>query len=392
MSDINAKDVDIVLLRRRRKMRRRLVKLTAFLFLVFVIFGLYVKRDVWFPKLEGIGNRYQSVKSSNGELAEGNFPLSISGGIDYQTSNLDGSLAILSDAYFYIYNLDGSLREERQHAYANAMFQTSGKKSIVYESGGNNFRVESKSKTVYTKKLEQNIIFARISSKGYAAVVTNSDTYVCRLTVYDDSGDEIYGRDCVERVTNITFNDDSTGCLISTSKAQNGAILSNIISVAFDSKKDKWTSDDFSAMELRTYYTSDGFFVLGDTKCAYYSSKGEFISEYIYPSSLVDFDFKGGKAAMLFSNEAKRFSYVTTLSGSDSDPKEREFADRNAKCIRIIGDHICLLTNDGLYQYNMSGEDEQKISSEGSYERFIFIDKYIFLLGYDRIDRIDYKD
>lgn len=73
---------------------------------------LYSKRDVWFPKLEGIGSRFQSVKS-NGELAEGNFPLSISGGIDYQTGNLNGYLAILSDAYLYIYNDNGELYEER---------------------------------------------------------------------------------------------------------------------------------------------------------------------------------------------------------------------------------------------------------------------------------------
>ena len=48
----NIKDVDIVILRRRRKRRRQMAKFIAFILLASIIFGLYVKRDVWFPKLE----------------------------------------------------------------------------------------------------------------------------------------------------------------------------------------------------------------------------------------------------------------------------------------------------------------------------------------------------
>ena len=210
----NIKDVDIVILRRRRKRRRQMAKFIAFILLASIIFGLYVKRDVWFPKLEGIGSRFQSVKSSGGELSGENFPLNISGGIDYQVGNLNGYLAILSDAYIYIYTEDGELYEERQHAYANAMLQTSGKKALIYESGGNKFRIDNKRKNLYTKKMEQNIIFARISENGNVAVITTSDTYICKLTVFDDSGEEIYSRNCVERVIDLTFNEDGTGCCL----------------------------------------------------------------------------------------------------------------------------------------------------------------------------------
>ena len=39
---------------------------------------------MWVPKLEGIGSRYQSVTQNDGTLAEGNFPLTISGNAGYQ--------------------------------------------------------------------------------------------------------------------------------------------------------------------------------------------------------------------------------------------------------------------------------------------------------------------
>ncbi len=387
----NIKDVDIVILRRRRKRRRQMAKFIAFILLASIIFGLYVKRDVWFPKLEGIGSRFQSVKSSGGELSGENFPLNISGGIDYQVGNLNGYLAILSDAYIYIYTEDGELYEERQHAYANAMLQTSGKKALIYESGGNKFRIDNKRKNLYTKKMEQNIIFARISENGNVAVITTSDTYICKLTVFDDSGEEIYSRNCVERVIDLTFNEDGTGCILATSDAADGEIISKIISVSFDSKKDKWTSDALNTMCLKTYYDRNGILVLGDTKCAYYSNKGELLTSYDYPSSLVDWDYRDGKIAMLFENEIKRQNYFTTIDSEKREPNQNEFSNSSANCIRISGGQVLILSKEGIIKYDFNGGGEKNISSESAYEKFILIDNYIFLLGYDRIDRIEYK-
>lgn len=387
----NIKDVDIVILRRRRKRRRQMAKFIAFILLASIIFGLYVKRDVWFPKLEGIGSRFQSVKSSGGELSGENFPLNISGGIDYQVGNLNGYLAILSDAYIYIYTEDGELYEERQHAYANAMLQTSGKKALIYESGGNKFRIDNKRKNLYTKKMEQNIIFARISENGNVAVITTSDTYICKLTVFDDSGEEIYSRNCVERVIDLTFNEDGTGCILATSDAADGEIISKIISVSFDSKKDKWTSDALNTMCLKTYYDRNGILVLGDTKCAYYSNKGELLTSYDYPSSLIDWDYRDGKIAMLFENEIKRQIYFTTIDSEKREPNQNEFSNSSANCIRISGGQVLILSKEGIIKYDFNGGGEKNISSESAYEKFILIDNYIFLLGYDRIDRIEYK-
>ena len=72
------------------------------------------------------------------------------------------------------------------------------------------------------------------------------------------------------------------------------------------------------------------------------------------------------------------------------EPSVIEFQDNSQKCIRFIEDRICVLNKDGVTKYNYNGGGEQNISSEGSYDSFIYIDDYIFLLGYDRIDRTDY--
>ena len=159
----------------------------------------------------------------------------------------------------------------------------------------------------------------------------------------------------------------------------------------FYSKKDKWTSDALNTMCLKTYYDRNGILVLGDTKCAYYSNKGELLTSYDYPSSLIDWDYRDGKIAMLFENEIKRQNYFTTIDSEKREPNQNEFSNSSANCIRISGGQVLILSKEGIIKYDFNGGGEKNISSESAYEKFILIDNYIFLLGYDRIDRIEYK-
>ena len=58
----DVKDIDIVLLRKRKKRRKQLTRFILFAIAVSFAITAYVKVDEWFPKLEGIGSRFQSVK------------------------------------------------------------------------------------------------------------------------------------------------------------------------------------------------------------------------------------------------------------------------------------------------------------------------------------------
>ncbi len=386
------KDVDIVLLRRKRRRRRQLTKFTVFAILISLGITAYVKADDWFPALEGIGSKFQSVTQNKDNAQDGEFQLSISGGIDYQVGNLNDYLAILSDAYLYIYDQDGDLYEERQHAYANAMLQTAGKKVLIYESGGNNFRVDSRRKNLFSKKLEDTILFARISENGNTAVITNSANYVCRLIVFDESGNEIYSRNCVERVVDLAFNEEGTGCILSTSDAKDGQLVTKLVSVSFDSKEDKWTSESFNALCIKTYYDENGIFLIGDSRCAYYDNKGVQQMTYDYPSTLVDWDYGDKGAALLFENETKRQSYVTTISSAKKETFEKRYDVSGSRCIRFVDNNVLVMNKNGINRYGFKGTEEKNLTELNSYDGFIVIEDYIFLLGYDRIDRIDYDE
>lgn len=386
------KDIDIVLLRKRKKRRRQLTKFVILVVIAALGITAYVKIDDWYPALEGIGSQFQSVKSNKTEGTDDEFNIGISGGIEYQIKELSGYLAILSDAYLYIYDTDGELYEERQHAYANAMIQSANKKVLIYESGGNRFRVDSKRKNIYTKKLDNTIIFARISENGNTAVITNSENYVCRLIVFDETGEEIYNRNCVERVIDLEFNENGSGCVLATNNAENGELITNLISVSFDSEEDKWTSEPFNVLCLKTFYDANGIFLIGDKKCAYYNNDGKQEMVYEYPADLVDWDYGPDGAALLFENETKRQSYFITINSATKEKNEKMLNTSGSKAIGFLDKNVLVMNKDGINRYGFKGTEEKNICSESSYDDFIIIDDYIFLMGYDRIDRIEYHE
>ena len=99
---------DIVEVKKREKRKRRFKKFLIFLTVVLILEGLYYYRDIWLPKLQGIGEKYQTI-FNDGELAEGNFPIEISGGSSYQLEYSDKNLFLLNYDYLYIYTVEGAL-------------------------------------------------------------------------------------------------------------------------------------------------------------------------------------------------------------------------------------------------------------------------------------------
>ena len=384
MKDANV--TDFAELRRIKKKRRNMQKFLGFMAILVIALGLYVSRERWVPNVNS-----KNTLFSDNEISGGNFPLSITNGINYQTCRFGDVFVLLSDTRFYIYSITGELLETRQHTYSNTVLKHSSTKALVYEQGGSNFKVEGKRKTVYEKKIENSICMAAISEKGYVAVVSSSDQYVCELTVYDAKGTEIYFRGCVERIMDVAFNKDSTGCSIITINANEGQMVSKATSLEFESNEDKWQTDELATCCISAYTTDDGgLFVFGDTQCAYYNNKGECKQGYIYGSTLIDAMFVEDKAAMIFESEERRKTSLVMISSHNSDPVEITI-DKNVKCIFAEKDEVYIMTENAIEAYSYSGKLIKSKEISENYREFYKIDNYMLLLGYNKIDMMEFE-
>ena len=241
MSKQNQGAADLYAARRKKKIHRLLKRSVIFLVLALVLLLLYQKRDLWIPKLETIGSKHQTVRQGD-SAADGQFPLFVYGGNSgYQAERLDQKLAVLSDTYLHIYDTSGRMEDARQHTYGSAMLRTAGGFALVYESGGTQFRLETAVSTRYEHSVSDSIIFGRVSEQGQVLLVTSSETSACKLFVFNEKGQQVYERSCVEDLICASFNADCSGCYAVSLRVENGSMKSVVHSYSFSQKDDLWS-------------------------------------------------------------------------------------------------------------------------------------------------------
>ncbi len=385
---------EIYAVRKKKKRRRFLTRCLWFVLIAAAIMILYDRREVWLPKLETIGVRHQSQRQSDPATADGNFPLYITGAENYQFSSIGDHLALLSDSYFFIYETGGSQIAARQHTYGSAMLQTAGDYALVYELGGTNFRLETVRRTRYEKSVANHIIFGRVSENGMTALVTASETSACTLLVFNAKGQQIYARNCIELLGELTFNPDESGCYAVSMRADGGAMQSVVHAYSFSEEEELWSGQPLDMLAVSVYNTEgDNLFVLGDTQACYLSNTGAVLSTYVYPDTLVSGCCeKDGTAALLLSNDEKRSDSVVILKGSAKDAVLRTY-DKEIKSIGLLSDgkSVLLQMRSKLVTLSSDGVVMQETETQDSYDSFLRIGNYLFLIGYDHIDRLTFR-
>lgn len=380
---------------RKQKKRRKILKRSAFcVLLVTAVLVLYQRRDAWIPKLETIGVRHQSIHQYDPASADGNFPLYVDGTASYQTGSIGGNLALLNESYLFLYETGGAQITARQHTYGSAMLRTAGDYGLIYEMNGTRFRLETERSTRYEKNTSDHILFGRVAEDGTVALLTASDSCACKLLVFNPKGQQIYQRDCIEQIAELTFLPGAKGCVAASVRANGGALQSVIRAYSFSQKDPLWTSQPLDMLAVSVYNTEgDGIFVLGDTEACYLGSGGTVLSTYVYPDRLAGgVCGADGAAALLFTNTEKRTHTVAILNGTAKDAVLRNY-EQEIKSIGLLesGKDVLLMSRNRIMSLGYDGTLKQETEiTEGS-DRFLQIGNYLFLTGCDHIDRVTYR-
>ncbi|MCM1524640.1 MAG: DUF5711 family protein [Ruminococcus sp.] len=387
---------DISELRKKRRAKQT-KNMIMRVFIVILICGAVVvavfTKDMWYPYLNGILSVTDNVQTDSiaAELAEGRFPLKVEGGVGYQLMSMDGTLALLDDSQFHVYSNDGKIMNERHHTFANPILCVSGGKALIYDEGGKDFSLESKYKTIYEKTADDVIYLAKLSRSDYAAVVTKSDKFLAMLKVYDPNGDPVFTYYSYDsRIINVTFNNNSTGCVVTVLTAEGGQLWSKMIRFDFTDTEPKWIGGSIPALALNVEFTSDdGIIMIGDTMAAGFDKDGTEVSRYVYDNKIYDYDSNGDITAIITTNSDIRRTDMIIISGSDcAAPVLIELED--AKKVFTESDQAYILYSGGIDVYSSLGRKNGEITLEDDYDDLCRSGKYIYLLGYDSINRIDY--
>lgn len=380
---------DIVEVKKHEQRKKKFTRFMIFVLVAGIASGLYFTKDMWLNKMRGIGRQYNTIINS-GTLAEGNFPIEINGEYSYQLRQTQDKLIVLSDIHIFFYNADGTLMRKRQHAYTNAVLQADNGRALIYENGGDDFCIENEEGVLYSKKFENNIMCARISPEGYSAVITTSDNYDCEIFIYDKKGSIIYERKCMEHINDLSFTNESNGCVISYIKAENGSLVTSVQQINFTESTEKWTSAGLNTAGLEVFGYDDGAFVLGLDACGYINGSGQISSYYKYDGDLEGGASIGGKSAVIINNYDRRKYVMALFNGNNTEPLIIDLG-QEAVDVAVYDGLAYVMCNEEIRAYDFSGDIRSKAVISDSYSGFVRSSEYIFLKGYNKIDRIDYE-
>mgnify|MGYP003006464128 FL=1 len=197
---------DIRAARKKEKNKKLYKKIAAIAVVVAFGVGVYASRGVWVPKLEGILDRPHATIVNDGKKQSGNFPLTFDESSVNVIKQLSDGIVRVDDRNIAFYDESGNKISDNSHNFANPVVRTSGKRVLVYDNGGNSFRVLNKKGELLSKDIDQSILLAEIAPDSTVAVVTQTEKYAAVLTVYDSSGAEIYQWSSSRRILDISFD------------------------------------------------------------------------------------------------------------------------------------------------------------------------------------------
>lgn len=393
-------ETDVSELRARQKAKAKrnfLIKLFVVIITAVIAVAAVLTKNIWYPYLDGILKKVPGSATvgtgGNAVLAEGEFPLAINNGSDYQMKAMDDYLALIDDSHFFVYDTDGTEVKKKQHSYSNPILTVSDKKALIYDLGGKGFSLESKYKTIYSNSSDNTILLAELSSNDSVAVVTKSDKYLSLLDVFNAEGTKIFTYKSYDgRIIDVTFLSDNSGCIVTILSASEGMIKSELLKLKFNSLSAEWRSDSTSALAVDASIDENNSIVLfGDTKCAYVNDGGIILAEHEYGDELLDYASSPKLAAVLLENSALR--KYTLMLVSSNNCTEAVYAElpEPARHIAVRGSMVYVLTESGIYTYNNLGLEVSGVNLTDSYDNFCPLNGYMFLLGYDEINRIDFS-
>lgn len=148
-----------------------------------------------------------------------------------QIEALGGGFVELDNRDVVVFSPTGGKIRAFQPGYARPTLAAGRSHFVVYNRAGTELRVESRTRTLYTRTTEDPLLLCAMSANGTLAVVTESSRYAAELTVYDPAFRELL---CWQMTGSegtpiaVRFASDNRRFAVGTLAARDGQLSSRI--------------------------------------------------------------------------------------------------------------------------------------------------------------------
>ena len=386
MADEKSFENDVRKLRKRRKRKRFVKNLLLILAVLVFASGVYFSRGLWLPYFEGILER---GFADDGDAAAENFPIDISNRTNVRIGGMDNCWVMFSDTSLSVRDNNGRELHSVYLPYSSPVVETSSRRTLVYDMGGYNLCVVSRTGEVFSKRLENQILFAVVGEHGNIAVVTSTDKYASYLTIYDKNGTEVFHWADGNLITAIALDDSGDGCIVSSSYVLGGRFKSVVSELDFSMTEIVGKTIPVNTLCLDIECTRDnGFWLIGDSALYRYGEDFSLSYTYEYIYDLTKYAVSGDVCGMVFNPAGTNSIYLTLFDAELEQPTEITYNEK-IHSIEAYDGKIYFNTSTRLNSVDSLGMLVGTSPLDAEYESFVVNGDKAFLLGYRSINKAE---
>lgn len=350
---------DFQTIRKKRQRKLALKRLLVLAAAALLVVGIFLLNDLMI-RMEVFNRLGDSIASLGGA----GFPTALPGGTILDTEPMKDDLAVLNETNLYIFSKKGKEIQNIQHAYNNPQMRTSQDKVLIYDGGGKNLKVYSRSKELFSKSFNHTISYADISDSGYMAVNTGARQSLCMVTVFDMDYQEIFRWNSSEKmVVHVALPPKGDMIAVSSVSAQGGRLRSTIhlfkLNMTTEAARFDFEGELVLSLDFENEHTIR---VLTDQKVRQLTTEGK-IKENTYDlggRKLCSFREGGGGTALLLENYQSSQEREIVLLDGNLNQTGKITGDQTIKGMALAGQNCYVIMDTILCVYDLAGQEQAR--------------------------------
>ena len=375
-----------------KKMPKKFIKVFAILILSFLSVAIFVNREKFSPDYVGtfLGDLFAEIQHGSG------YPYKINGSkVNNENFKvIDKDLFLLSDTALSVTNTSAKEVYKSQHSYQNPMLKVSDTRAVVYDLGGKNLEITSKSKILHTLTMGNNIISAAVSNYGTFAAVTEAKGFLGQLSVFAKNGKDIYYKYnfADHYITDVALSEDGRSVAVCGSTAKDGLMVSTVYVFDYKSEEPKVKLNYDNNMFIRVEYLSNGNVVaVGDRLTSVINFKDGTKEDYFYDNkNLIGFDINkkdGILLALSLSEDGNNTNMVLINKNGKADKSFH--TEHSVKAVSFSYGKLAALAYGDVHIYNFSGKKLKALNVGNDVKNIrLFSNKELYVLGVTEVRKI----
>lgn len=332
-------------LQRKRKFKF-ITAVAVFLVLLVFIF------QIIFPA--GI---IQTVKNTVSIFGTGTYPFELSGNNTSDVVSMGNYYYVLSDTTISAFANSGKKLFDYPHGFEFPILKTSRYGAILFNQGNDNALIFTTGGLKETIQSEEHIINATISDSGVYALVTESDSYACVVSVFSKFGKNIYEWYSAEStVNNIVLSSNGKKIAVSTYDTASGKFKSKVEVLDFKSADAEFSNEFEGLVYSLSNRPSGRFAVVTSNKIKFIKWNNKKSEEYSNDYDIQIFKEAYHGFVAVFGRESDHADNRIAVFSKDGKLKYEFKFNKTISDICLFGGHIYCISDTEVYLLDQDGK------------------------------------